>query len=123
GGWSVGPADQGEARLSPWLFGDQLILVVDLQASIQQLAHVDAGKMIGASSRTGWDLDPTTGDSDGVVTRHRACIAAAEDAVEISRYATPSRTGFARRPGEAVVEVRNEGWQVSLRGLHGGDVM
>lgn len=95
--------------------------VEDQKATIQQLPHLDAGALPGTSSGSGWKLQPTAGQRDGVVPRHHSRIAAGQDGLEVAGGAPPSWGSITSGFCEAAVEVGDEVGQEGLGGLNGGD--
>src|SRR5213593_92475 len=88
------------------------------EAAIEELADVDANPGIRPSAA---ELHPAFAKGDGVVVGDEARVAAAQDEGEVLGRAAPDRLRGGRGPGEAAIEVGDEGGQVGVRGGDGGD--
>src|SRR5512138_844472 len=117
------------ARMAPWLEDEglrrrglrheQRALVEHEQAPIEEFTDLHAAARVRAAPRPWGDLRPAARQGHGVVARHGARVAAAEDAVEVARRGTPRRRGMSRRLTETPLEVLDERGQEGVGRLQG----
>ena len=55
--------------------GDDLVVVGDGPGAIEMLTDIDLGFGVGASSRSGWDVDGEPSEAHGVVVEHGGLVA------------------------------------------------
>ena len=79
--------------------GEAVALIVDEQAAIEALAHLDAAAGIGAAVGAARNLDQAGAEADGVVAGDAPRVAAAQAIGEIARRAAPGGHGLARGAG------------------------
>src|SRR5437879_6651391 len=113
------PQDEGGAgRGQP---GEALLPVEDEQPAIEEFADLGAAAGVGAAAGAPGNLHPTRAEADGVVAGDDAWIATAEETIELAGRPPPDAGRVGRGPGEAAVEVGEEGGQVGIGRLEGGD--
>ena len=96
-------------------------LIVDEQAAIDGFADLDAASGVGAAVEAPGNLHPPGAETDGVVPRHDAGVAAAEPIDEIARRPAPHPVGLGRGLGKAAVVVGEMGGQECFGRGHRGD--
>jgi hypothetical protein len=112
------PKDEVGAR--PRLHGEQdAALAVDEQPAVEALVRLDVTARIGAAAPAPRDLGPARAEAHGVVARHSAPVAAAQDVGQVGGRPPPSRGGLRGRMGEAGIEVGEERGEEGVGGLEG----
>src|SRR5437879_2322984 len=113
------PQDEGGAgRGQP---GEALLPVEDEQPAIEEFADFGAAAGVGAAAGAPGNLHPARPEADRVVAGDDAWIATAEETIERAGRPPPDAGRVGRGPGEAAVEVGEEGGQVGIGRLEGGD--
>src|SRR5882724_10817472 len=84
------------------LRGEERVLIEDDEAAIEELAQFDATAGVGVAAGSGRDLDPAGAQPDGVVPRDDPRVAAAQDALEITRGRPPRGRSLPGRAREAL---------------------
>ena len=71
------------------MFGNQLVLVVDLPSPRKQLPHFDLGLGVGPLPGTRRDIHQQSAQANRIVVAHGGVISKADDAVQILRGCSP----------------------------------
>src|SRR5688572_3138887 len=95
---------KAEVRGGRWPGGDHAV-GEDEQAAIEQLAHVEAAARPGAAAGARRQLHHTGAERDRVVASDEARVAAAQEAVQITRGGAPNARQARRGGGEAAIVV------------------
>jgi len=112
------PKDEVGTR--PRLHGEQAAaLAVDEQPAVEALVRLDVTARIGAAAPATRDLGPARAEAHGVVARHSAPVAAAQDVGQVGGRPPPGRRGLRGRMGEAGIEVGEERGEEGVGGLEG----
>jgi hypothetical protein len=100
----ITPRGEDERGRRRRLGGDELVLMEDEEAAIEEFAQFDATASVGATARARRDLCPASAEPHGVVARDDAEVAAAQEAREIARRRAPRGHGLGRGAREALHE-------------------
>jgi hypothetical protein len=101
----IAPRREYEGGRGRRLHGEEGVLVEDDEAAIEELAQFDATAGVGVAAGSGRDLQPAGAQPHGVVARHHARVAAAQDALQGPRGRPPR----GRRGGGWLPEALTEG--------------
>ena len=91
----------------------------DDQAAIEEFTDVHGQPRVGTAAA---QLDPAGAEADGVVARHHAPIATAEDEGELAGRPTPDGVRGGGPLAKPAIEIGDELGQVRLGGVDRGDL-
>ena len=97
------------------MFGNQLVLVVELPSPRQQLPYFDLGLGVGSLSGTGRDIDQQPAQANRIVVAHGGVISKADDAVQILGGYTPGCLPLLSSQSKPTIESLDKSLQESIR--------
>jgi hypothetical protein len=97
------------------MFGNQLVLVVELPSPRQQLPHFDLGLVVGSLSGTRRDIDQQPAQANRIVVAHGGLISKADDAIQILGSYTPGRLHLLSWQSKPTIESLDKSLQESIR--------
>ena len=106
------------------MFGNEVVLVIDLPRAVQELPDFYASFGIGSAQRSGGNIQEQVSQAYGIIQAHFGGVMETNGPVHVERLGdrAPSFLGLAGGDGKAVVKSPDKGWQELIALLKGGNL-